>query len=58
MSHLKLVVLFLLLGFLTLLHQRMGGGVWFQIRDLHHETFALVCFAIALGVYVGKILEK
>ena len=56
-SHLKLIILFLLLGFLILLHQVLTWGTWFQINDLHHETFALICFTMALGIYIGKKLE-
>jgi len=58
MSHLKLALFFLFLGFLILLHQFLNWGVWFQLKDLHHETFALVCFAVAFGVYIGKKMKK
>ena len=57
-SHFKIILLFLFLGFTVLLHQFLDWGVWFQIKDLHHEAFALVCFAIAFGVYLGNILKK
>ena len=55
--HLVFITLFILLGFFLLLHQVLTWGVWFQIEDIHHETFALMSFATALGILIGKILN-
>jgi uncharacterized membrane protein len=58
LAPLLLVTLFLALGFFTMLHQFLCWGVWFQPEDLHHETFVLSCFAMALGVYIGTKMSK
>jgi hypothetical protein len=55
--HLILITTFIFLGFLLLLHQKSTWGVWFQIEDIHHETFALMSFAAAFGILIGKILN-
>jgi len=57
-SQLALIVLFLFSGFIILLHQFLNWGVWFQPKDLHHETFALLCFAVAFGIYVGMMSKS
>lgn len=45
----------LLIGFLVLLEQYTNSGVWFQLRDVHHETFAVAFFALGLGILLGSI---
>ena len=53
---LLLTVLFLFVaGFLILYDQFARFGVWFQISDLHHETFALIAFALAIGMLLGAV---
>jgi hypothetical protein len=55
----SIFALFLLvLGVAILFHQFVNWGIWFQIHDVHHETFALICFSIAAGIYIGKTSEK
>ena len=44
---------FFLIGFLILLEQYLNYGVWFQVKDIHHETFALSSFTLAIGILVG-----
>ena len=44
---------FFMIGFLILLEQYLNYGVWFQIMDIHHETFALSSFALAIGILIG-----
>lgn len=56
-SELRVIVLFLLLGFIILLHQFLTWGVWFQPSDVHHETFALICFAVAFGICIGMMFK-
>jgi hypothetical protein len=55
--HIIVIVVLLFLGFLILLHQFLVWGMWFQIEDVHHETFALMCLAAALGILFGKALD-
>ncbi len=45
-------------GFLVLNDQYSRIGVWFQMSDLHHETFALAFFALAVGVIIGTLIKK
>lgn len=53
---LVLAAFFFIASFLILYHQKVTFGRWFQFQDvLHHETFALVLFALALGVIIGAI---
>lgn len=44
---------FLVLGFLILYQQKVTFGVWFEIKDIHHETFALSFLALGIGVLIG-----
>jgi hypothetical protein len=44
---------FFVVAFLILLQQKVTFGVWFQISDLHHETFALASLALGIGVLIG-----
>ena len=46
-------VVFFVLAFWILYDQKVTFGVWFQIRDVHHETFALASAALGIGVLVG-----
>ena len=53
-----LFTFFLVTGFLTLLDQYLSYGIWFQIKDIHHETFALTSFALAIGILVGYLTSR
>jgi ABC-type amino acid transport system permease subunit len=44
---------FFVVGFLILYHQKVTFGLWFQVGDLHHETFAIASVALGLGVLIG-----
>jgi hypothetical protein len=44
---------FFIVAFLILFQQKITFGVWFQIGDLHHETFALASAALGIGVLIG-----
>ena len=46
-------LIFLMIGFLILLEQYLNYGVWFQVKDIHHETFALSSFTLAIGILIG-----
>jgi len=47
------ILFFVVVGFLILWEQYINYGVWFQVGDIHHETFALASFALAIGILVG-----
>ena len=49
-------VVFFVLTFLILYQQEVTFGVWFEISDLHHETFALASVALGIGVLVGAVI--
>jgi len=55
--------LFLLIGilfiftFFILLDHYFLTGVWFEIDDIHHETFVLSTAALGVGVLIGGILS-
>jgi len=51
-------VVFFVLAFLILFQQKVTFGVWFQISDLHHETFALASLALGIGVLIGSIITE
>ncbi len=54
-----LAVAFLfLVGFLILNDQYTRIGIWFQFSDLHHETFALISFAFAIGILIGATVMR
>lgn len=49
-------VVFFVLAFLIQLQQKLTFGLWFQIGDIHHETFALASVALGLGVLIGAAI--
>ena len=51
-------VVFFVLAFLILFQQKVTFGVWFQISDLHHETFAIASAALGIGVLVGSVITE
>ncbi len=51
-------VVFFVLAFLILFQQKVTFGVYFQVSDLHHETFALAAVAFGLGVLIGSALTE
>ena len=51
-------VFFFVIGIVILLEQYLNFGVWFQIKDIHHETFALSSFALAIGILIGSNFLK
>ena len=44
----------LLAAILILTHQYIIYGTWFEIADIHHETFSLALFTFSLGVLLGS----
>lgn len=62
-NHLTIIIvgfttfLCFLSSFLILLHQKITFGAWFQIEQiLHHETFAIIFFAIGIGILAGATI--
>jgi hypothetical protein len=53
-----IAVVFFVLAFIILFQQKVTFGVWFQITDLHHETFALASVALGLGVLIGAAITS
>ena len=51
-------LLFAVIGFLILYDQYLINEIWFQVEDLHHESFALSLFALAIGVLIGAFTQK
>jgi hypothetical protein len=54
----SLAILFFVVGFLILLEQYLTVGVWFEIKDVHHETLALSLFTLAIGMLIGLSAKK
>ena len=60
-KHLIAIVLgafFFIVGIIILLEQYLSYGVWFQVKDVHHETFAIASFALAVGILIGSNYPK
>jgi hypothetical protein len=51
-------VVFFVLMFLILYQQELAYGVWFELSDLHHETFALASVALGIGVLIGSAITS
>ena len=49
---------FFVAAFLILYDQKVSFGVWFQVNDLHHETFAIASAALGIGIIIGAILSE
>jgi hypothetical protein len=52
------VAFFFILGIIILLDQYLSNGILFQIEDIHHETFALASFTLAVGILIGSNYPK
>jgi hypothetical protein len=53
-----IAAVFFVVAFLVLLQQKITFGLWFQIGDLHHETFAIAAAALGLGVLIGSAISE
>ncbi|MCL5877097.1 MAG: hypothetical protein M1540_04720 [Candidatus Bathyarchaeota archaeon] len=53
-----IAAVFFAVAFVILLDQKISFGLWFQITDLHHETFALAAVALGIGVLVGSVVTE
>ena len=54
----SLAMLFFVVGYLISLDQYFSVGIWFQLRDLHHETFALSSSTLAIGILIGSSFAR
>jgi len=55
MKTVHLASLFLFLAFLVALHHYVSWGVWFELEDLHHETFVVaLLFAGLVLLFLPK----
>jgi hypothetical protein len=48
---------FFVVAFLIQLDQKISFGLWFQVSDLHHETFAIASAALGIGIMIGSIIS-
>jgi len=53
-----IALVFFVLAFLIMYDQKVSFGIWFQITDLHHETFAIASVALGLGVLIGSTITE
>ena len=53
-----IAAVFFALSFLVLYHQKVTFGLWFQVGDLHHETFAIAAVAVGIGVLIGSAITR
>ena len=51
----KLAFISFCIGFLILLEQYIVIGVWFEISDVHHETFSVAFFSLGFGILLGLV---
>jgi hypothetical protein len=51
-----LAILSFVAAFLILYQQYITYGVFFQIKDIHHETLALFAMALGIGIIVGVVV--
>lgn len=48
------VILCFVLAFLIAYHQWSNWGTWFEVEDIHHETFIAILIAFALGIIFSE----
>ena len=53
-----LAALFFIIGLVILIEQNINYGIFFDLNDIHHETFALSSFSLAIGLVIGSKLSK
>jgi hypothetical protein len=52
-----LTAFFFIIRFVIIL-QYLNFGVWFQLEDILHESFALFFFSLALEIVIGSNFPK
>ena len=53
-----LTALFVIIGLIILVEQNLNYGIFFELDDIHHETFAIASFTLAIGFLIGSKLTK
>lgn len=43
----------LITALLVLLHQYILYRVWFEVKDIHHETIIIAFLTFSLGIFLG-----
>lgn len=51
------ILTLLILAFLIAFHQYYYHQTWFQVDDIHHETFVVGFICLALGIAVSEELR-
>jgi len=51
------VVGLVILAFLVAYHQFANYSIWFELEDLHHETWIIALICLALGIIFSEKLE-
>lgn len=48
----------ILLAVLVGIHQHANYGLWFDLKDIHHETFIVALVSFAVGIIFSEKLEE
>ena len=51
------ILILLILAFLVAFHQYYYWQIWFQMNDIHHETFVVAFISLALGIAISEELR-
>jgi len=51
------VIILFVLAFLVSFHQFYYWQTWFNLGDIHHETFVVALICLALGILLSEKLE-
>jgi hypothetical protein len=54
----SLVYILISLAVLVSLHQYIFYGKWFELKDIHHETFMVALLFSAIILYFLKVRKK
>jgi hypothetical protein len=51
------ILILLMLAFLVAFHQFYRWQIWFEMSDIHHETFVVALVCLALGIALSEELK-
>jgi hypothetical protein len=57
MNKKTVVVILFALAFLVSFHQFYYWQTWFELSDIHHETFVVAFICLALGILLSEKLK-
>lgn len=57
-TYLIFIVFLLILALLISIHQYITWGVFFELNDIHHETFIIALLFGAILTYILLIINK